>query len=173
MASILYQVKIFIRMNLSIFRAVNVSLKYRSAFLYIQSNQYQNVSLVWAHGVKCIFKCQMHSINCMYVWIHYIDEYITATLLHTDKVASYRQSGQLFHTLDFQASITPSYIRLLLGLSFIQQCDMRPRGCFSTSQPFKFILLGGFCPSLHIHLSTHPSLYSQLVILQFFEKENQ
>ena len=51
--------------------------------------------------------------------IHFIDGYITATLLliYTDKVAIYKWPGLFFQTRDYGVSIRPCHMRLLIDSS--------------------------------------------------------
>ena len=61
--------------------------------------------------------------------------------IFSDKVAIH-WARLLYQMVDFWMLIASSYVRLLIGLSFIQQCGMEPLGYFSASQPHQIILLG-------------------------------
>ena len=52
-----------------------------------------------------------------------------STSFHTDKVAI----SNPFQTTGFWVSITPSHLRLLIGLSFLLQCSIGPHNCFFSS----------------------------------------
>lgn len=76
------------------------------------------------------------SLQCRYITTSY-------TLLLTQKqLVIARRPGILFQTVDFWTSISSSHTRLLIDLSFVQQCDMGPCGYVSTFQPLQVFPLG-------------------------------
>ena len=97
--------------------------------------------------------------------IHFMME-ILQLYLFSHMQSSYRWPGLLLQMTDFWVSITFSHVRLLIGLSCVQQCGMGPRGCFykCTPQPCQVILLNTR------NLSPLHPLYGQLVLLSIFFK---
>ena len=74
--------------------------------------------------------------------IYFIHGYITASVVFIQ--SCYRWLGLPFLIMDFQASISPSHVTLLIGFSFVQLYDMMHHMTISLAhvQHPKVILLG-------------------------------